>query len=50
MDGIYVYTLGATGAGSVVITVPEAGSILAGSPIVLEIVNYTPTAITDVTT
>ncbi len=50
MDGIYVYTPGATGAGSVVITVPPTGSILAGSPIVLEIANFTPTATTDVTT
>ena len=50
MDGIYVYTPGATGAGSVVITVPPTESILSGSPIVLEIVNFTPTATTDVTT
>lgn len=50
MDGIYVYTPGATGVGSLVITIPQSGSILAGSPIVLEIVNYTPTSTTDVAT
>ena len=50
MDGIYTYTPGATGAGGVVITVPATGSILAASPIVIEVVNYTPTAITDVAT
>ena len=50
MEGIYTYTPGATGAGGVVITVPAEGSILAGSPIVLEIVNFTPTATTDVAT
>ena len=50
MDGIYTYAPGATGAGGVVITVPATGSIIAGSPIVIEIVNYTPTATTDVAT
>ena len=50
MDGIYTYTPGATGAGGVVITVPAAGSILASSPIVLEIVNFAPSGTTDVAT
>ncbi len=50
MDGIYVYTPGAKGVGSLVITIPQAGSILEGSPIVLEIANYTPTANTDIAT
>ena len=50
MDGIYTYAPGATGAGGVVITVPAAGSILASSPIVLEIVNFAPSGTTDVAT
>ena len=50
MDGIYTYTPGATGAGGIVITVPDTGSILVGSPVVLEIVNFTPSGVTDVAT
>ena len=50
MTGIYSYTPGATGVGNLLITVPAASSILAGSPVVLEITNYTPTSTTDVAT
>ena len=50
MDGIYTYTPGATGAGGLVITVPDAGSILASSPIVVEIVNFAPSGTTDIAT
>ena len=50
MEGIYTYTPGATGAGGVVITVPDGGSILAASPIVVEIVNFAPSGTTDVAT
>ena len=50
MDGIYTYKPGSSGAGGVVITVPETGSILAASPIVIEVINYTPTSTTDVAT
>ena len=50
MDGIYTYKPGSSGAGGVVITVPETGSILATSPIVIEVINYTPISTTDVAT
>ena len=50
MEGIYTYTPGATGAGGVVITVPDAGSILAGSPIIVEVVNFAPSGTTDIAT
>jgi len=51
MDGISTYTAGATGVGSLAITVPEGGeSIPAGTPIVLETVQFIPTSTTDVIT
>ena len=50
MDGIFTYTPGATGTGALVITVPATGSILAASPIIIEIENFTPTGTTDVAT
>ena len=51
MDGISTYTAGATGDGSLAITVPEGGgSIPAGTPIVLETVQFIPTSTTDVIT
>lgn len=45
------YTPGATGVGSLVISVPAGGDpILANSPVILEIINYTPNAATTVET
>ena len=50
MDGLSIYTPGATGVGSLAITVPAGSSILTGSPIVLEVVNFAPDSDTDVQT
>ncbi|WP_027409780.1 DUF4183 domain-containing protein [Anoxybacteroides tepidamans] len=51
MDGISTYTPGATSVGSLAITVPAGGaSIPAGTPIVLEIVQFSATSTTTVTT
>ncbi|MGN7482260.1 hypothetical protein ACTHPB_12125 [Priestia megaterium] len=40
----------ATGVGSLAITVPAGSSVLTGSPIVLEVVNFAPDSTTDVQT
>lgn len=51
MNGISVYTPGATGVGSLAITPPAGGDpILEASPIVLEVVNYVPTSTSTVET
>lgn len=51
MEGITIYTPGATAVGSLVINVPAGGdSILAGSPVVLEIINYVPSSTVDINT
>lgn len=50
MEVIFTYTPGAFGVGSLVITVPDASSILAGSPIVLVVTNYAPTSNVDIGT
>ncbi|PHG57685.1 DUF4183 domain-containing protein [Bacillus toyonensis] len=51
MGDISVYTPGATGIGSLAITVPVgADDLITGTPIVLEIVQFTPSATTTVTT
>lgn len=51
MEGISTYTPGATGVGSLAIAVPVgAGTILTGTPVVLELVQFTPTSTTIVTT
>ncbi|AST90686.1 MULTISPECIES: DUF4183 domain-containing protein [Sutcliffiella] len=51
MEGISTYTPGATTIGSLGIDVPAGGDpILQGTPIVLEVVNYSPTSSTDVET
>ncbi|BCB02555.1 DUF4183 domain-containing protein [Bacillus sp. KH172YL63] len=51
MSGIYTYTAGATGVGSLAIDVPAGGDpIIQDSSIVLEVINYVPTASTTVTT
>ncbi|MEH7380194.1 DUF4183 domain-containing protein [Bacillus sp. JJ1533] len=51
MEGITTYTPGATTVGSLVINVPAGGEpILAGTPVVLEVVNFSPASTTDVAT
>jgi hypothetical protein len=51
MEDISTYTPGATTVGSLDITVPAlSDSILIGTPIVLEIMNYAPTASTTINT
>ncbi|GEN45058.1 DUF4183 domain-containing protein [Alkalibacillus haloalkaliphilus] len=51
MDDISVYTPGETQTGSLDINVPDEGeSILEGVPVVLEVVNFTPTSDTDIAT
>lgn len=51
MQDISTYTPGATGVGSLSIDVPAGpDSILTGTPIVLEIVNFDTTSTTDITT
>lgn len=51
MGGLSTYTPGATTVGSLDIDVPAGGDpIITGSPVVLEVVNYTPTSNTDIAT
>lgn len=51
MEGNATYTPGTTGTGSLDFTVPTgADPILTNSPVVLEVVNYTPSTTTDVAT
>ncbi|MGH0791201.1 DUF4183 domain-containing protein [Bacillus cereus] len=51
MEDISVYTPGATSVGSLAITVPAgADPILIGTPIVLELIQFTPNSTTTVTT
>jgi hypothetical protein len=51
MEGITVYTEGATTVGSLDIDVPAGGDpILTGTPIVLEVMNFTPVSETTVET
>lgn len=51
MEGICTYTPGATGVGSLEIAVPAGGpSILLATPVVLEIMNYTPVSTNTITT
>ncbi|MGJ3222019.1 DUF4183 domain-containing protein [Geobacillus thermoleovorans] len=51
MEGISTYTPGATGVGSLSITVPTgSGSIPSNTPVVLEIVQFAPSSNTTVTT
>ncbi|PEP89052.1 DUF4183 domain-containing protein [Bacillus toyonensis] len=50
MEGISAYTPGATGVGSLAITVPAgADDILSGTPVILEMVQFTPNSTTTVT-
>lgn len=50
MEDISTYTPGATGVGSLVLTIPDGSSILAGSPVVLVVTNYAPTSDVDIVT
>ncbi|CCW08621.1 MULTISPECIES: DUF4183 domain-containing protein [Bacillus] len=51
MEGISTYTPGATGVGSLAIAVPVgADTVLTDTPVVLEIVQFTPTSTTTVAT
>ncbi|PGW33905.1 DUF4183 domain-containing protein [Bacillus thuringiensis] len=51
MEGISTYTPGVTGVGSLAIAVPVgAGTILTSTPVILEIVQFTPTSNTTVVT
>lgn len=51
MEGNATYTDGATGTGSLAFDVPAGGDpILADTPVVLEVVNYSPASTTDVET
>ncbi|UOR13687.1 DUF4183 domain-containing protein [Halobacillus amylolyticus] len=51
MEGLSTYTAGATGIGSLAIEIPADGEpILAGSPVVLEVLNYAADSSTTVTT
>jgi hypothetical protein len=51
MEGISTYTPGATGVGSLAVAVPAGGSgIPTGTPVVVEVLNYTPSSTTAVTT
>lgn len=49
MEGNSTYTPGATGVGSLAFTVPAGGAaILAGTPVIVEVVNYAPASTTTV--
>lgn len=50
MEGLLTYTPGATGVGSVAVDVPIGESILTGTPVIVEVVNFTPASSTTVTT
>ncbi|AOH54686.1 hypothetical protein ABE28_010020 [Peribacillus muralis] len=50
MEDISTYTAGATGVGSLVLTIPDGSSVLAGSPVVLVVTNYAPTSDVDIVT
>jgi hypothetical protein len=51
MEGNSTYTPGASTVGSLAFSVPAGGDpILQNSPVVLEVINYTPTSLTTVTT
>lgn len=44
MEDLLTYTAGATGVGGLVITVPDGSTIIADTPVVLEITNFAPTS------
>ncbi len=50
MAGLTAYTPGATGIGGLTITVPAGSSVPIGTPVVLEVINFTPASDTIITT
>ena len=50
MEDLMTYVPGGTGVGSLTINIPNGSDVLANSPVVLEIVNFTPTSNTTVET
>ena len=50
MTDLLAYTPGDTGVGQLVVTVPDGSTLIADTPVVLEITNFTPTSETTITT
>ena len=50
MDDLLTYTAGVTGVGEVSINIPSGSTIPLGTPVVLEVVNFAPKAITTIST
>jgi len=50
MTDLLAYTSGAAGVGQLVITVPDGSTIIAETPVVLEITNFAPSSETTITT
>jgi Domain of unknown function (DUF4183) len=50
MEDLSTYVPGGTGVGSLTITVPTGSDIISGSPVVLEIINFSPTSTSTVST
>ncbi|HEO8422406.1 DUF4183 domain-containing protein [Niallia sp. FSL W8-0635] len=50
MDDLIAYTPGGTDVGQLIITVPGDSSVIADTPVVLEITNFAPTSETTITT
>ena len=50
MAGLSAYTPGATGVGSLTITVPAGSTVPLGAPVVLEVINFSPTSDTVIST
>lgn len=50
MDDLIAYTPGGTGVGELIITVPADSTVIANTPVVLEITNFAPTSETTITT
>jgi hypothetical protein len=46
MDDNFAYTAGEKGIGNLLISLPEGSEIAAGTPIVLEVINFNPTLMT----
>jgi hypothetical protein len=43
MDDNFAYTAGEGGIGNLLISIPDGSEIAAGTPIILEVINYNPT-------
>jgi hypothetical protein len=50
MDDLIAYTPGGTGVGQLIITVPADSTVIADTPVVLEITNFVPTSEATITT